>query len=200
MKKKKIRKVGVTDSFIEVRGAVEIVDEEKRLVRFTGSSEHPVERHDWCKGENYLEILSHDPKDVDLSRMSDGGPVLDTHYGDQIAIVESISIKDGKTDILTRFSKVTPRATIIFQDIVDEIRKSVSVGYRKTGIVSSKKEDGKLRESRFAWQPFEVSFVPVPADPTVGVGRDQEAGKRELDFETEIEVEDKIKPKTIILT
>ena len=128
--------VGCHDERRELNFRAEVVDEEKRLVRLTASSEHPVLRYDWREGEYYDEILSHDSKDVDLSRLQDGGPILDRHRGDQIAVVRETGFakdatRDGKQclELLVEFSKVTPRAQVIYQDVLDDIRKNVSVGY-----------------------------------------------------------------------
>ena len=52
-------------------------------------------------------------------------------------------------------------------------------------------------EIRFRWTPYEVSFVPVPADPTVGVGREIEFIPEE---EKRISSPEKNPVKVIILT
>lgn len=170
-------RIGCNDEVRNFAARAEIVDAEKRIVKLTASSEYPVLRYDWANGEYYDEILSHEPKHVDLSRMEDGGPILDKHHGDQVAVVETTPTftAEKKMELDARFSKVTPRAQIIYDDVEDGIRRNVSVGYTKTAIVSMDEptKDNKLvrKQVRFAWQPFETSFEPVPADPTVGVGR-----------------------------
>lgn len=161
------------------------IDTEKRTVTLTGSSELAVERYDWESGEVYDEILSHDPADVDLSRMLDGGPVLDRHRGDQIAVVEAAEIRDGKSVFTIRFSSATERARVIFEDVIAGIRRNVSVGYLKTEIVSSTRDENGRRRVVFRWQPYEISFEPVPADPTVGVGREQAENTLKLDLPEE---------------
>ena len=161
------------------------IDTEKRTVTLTGSSELAVERYDWDSGEVYDEILSHDPADVDLSRMLDSGPVLDRHRGDQIAVVEAAEIRDGKSVFTIRFSSATERARVIFEDVVAGIRRNVSVGYLKTEIVSSTRDENGRRRVVFRWQPYEISFEPVPADPTVGVGREQPENAQKLDLPEE---------------
>lgn len=157
------------------------IDPEKRTVTLTGSSEIEVERFDWETGERYLEVLSHDPADVDLSRMLDGGPVLDRHRGDQIAVVDAAEVRDGKTRFTCRFSSATERANVIFSDVVAGIRRNVSVGYMKTGVVSQERTESGVMRIVFRWMPYEISFEPVPADPTVGVGR-KASGKNVLDL------------------
>ena len=66
------------------------VDQDNRTVELSFSSDAPVER--WFGNE----ILSHDPKSVDLGRLNDGAPLLmDHNTSDQIGRVESASV-DGK--------------------------------------------------------------------------------------------------------
>lgn len=174
------------------------IDAEKRTATFSASSEFPVERYDWRREEFFQEVLSHDPKDVDLSRMRDGAPALDTHWGDVVGVVESAEIVDKRMVIKARYSDATERAKAVFADIVSGIRRNVSVGYTKTRVISSAVDENGKRTVRFAWQPYEVSHVSVPADPTVGIGRDQKCECRELPLPEEPAKSSKI-PKTIIL-
>ena len=63
------------------------VNEEKRTVELAFSSEVEVPR--WYG----LEVLSHDPAAVVLSRLKDGAPLLLEHdCDDQIGVVETVSI------------------------------------------------------------------------------------------------------------
>ena len=57
--------------------------------------------------------------------------------------------------------------------------KGVSVGYRvktwefvKPGEISSNGKYTGPCDVATSWEPFEISIVSVPADPTVGVGRE----------------------------
>lgn len=150
----------------------EHVDEEARTVEVAFSSELPVERH---FGQ---EILDHDPKSVRLSRLSDGGPVLVDHNpGDHVGVVESVSIDaDRRGRAVLRFGK-SARAEEIFRDVVDGIRKSVSVGYRIWRAIEKSVDEGRDTIYRAVdWEPLEISLVAVPADATVGVGRGAEQG------------------------
>ncbi len=156
--------------------AVGDIDTENRIALFSAASEYPVERYDPEQGDYYQEILSFDDGDVDLSRMS-GAPVLDTHYGDQIGVVESCEIRDRKLYVKAKYSNASPRANEIFQDIADGIRRNISIGYLKTAVRCCGTDAQQRRTVRFAWQPYEVSHVTIPADPTIGVGRNGENGE-----------------------
>lgn len=144
------------------------INADKRTCEMSISSELPVNRG------SYDEVLSHDPSDCDMSRMGAGGhPLLLNHDADrQVGVVESARIDaDKKLRAIVRFSK-SPLGEEIWNDVRDGIRRLVSVGYRRTKEVGSEKV-GDREVVRFAWQPYEASIVPIPADATVGVGRSQ---------------------------
>lgn len=145
----------------------EAIKADDRTVQVAISSEAPVER--WFG----TEILDHGKGAVDLGRMKSGGPVLmDHNTRDQIGVVEDIKL-DGDRVLrgTLRFSK-SARAQEIFQDVQDGIRSKISVGYNINRYEITKGSQGApdtIRATR--WTPMEVSFVAVPADDSVGVGR-----------------------------
>lgn len=146
----------------------ESVDVEKRTVEVAFSSEEPVER--WFGDE----ILSHAAGAVDLSRLNDGGAVLFNHdWDDQIGVIERAWVDaDRRGRALVRFGN-SAKAAEKFQDVQDGILRHISVGY---SIADFEEEvsDGSRTFTATRWQPYEISFVTVPADPTVGVGRSAE--------------------------
>lgn len=153
------------------RGAeVGAIDAEARTVQLAFSSEIEVER--WFG----FEVLSHDPDAVVLSRLNDGAALLLEHDRDkQIGVVERVSIDaDRRGRCVVRFGR-SARAEEIFQDIVDGIRRHVSVGYRihEAKLIEERDDGDVWRITK--WEPFEISVVSVPADPSVGVGRAMEA-------------------------
>lgn len=139
-----------------------VIDEENRTVKLSFSSEEPVSRWDGN------EILDHDPSSIRLDRLNSGGPVLvDHNMSDHVGVVEKVSIDaDRKGRAVVRFGK-SERATEIFNDVVDGIRKSVSVGYRVFKAVTENEDNYRVID----WMPLEISMVSVPADQFVGVGR-----------------------------
>lgn len=142
-------------------------DVEARTVELAFSSEIEVER--WFG----IEILDHDPKSVRLDRLRDGGALLVNHdWDDQVGVIESVSIDaDRRGRAVVRFGK-SERADEIFQDIVDKIRKHVSVGYRVLAATLVEIRNEYEEVYRITdWEPYEISIVSVPADTTVGVGR-----------------------------
>ena len=143
----------------------ESVNQENRTVEVAFSSEEPVER--WFG----MEVLSHDAGAVDLSRLNDGGAVLFNHdWDDQIGVIERAWVDaDRRGRALVRFGNGA-KAAEKFQDVQDGILRHISVGY---SIANFEEEvsDGSRTFTATRWQPYEISFVTVPADPTVGVGR-----------------------------
>lgn len=145
------------------------LNEDKREIELAFSSEQPVER--W--GEN--EVLSHEKGDYDFSRLNDSHPLLLGHDewnpGSQIGVIESARVDSDKIGrAIVRFGQ-SDLATEIWNDVKDGIRKLISVGYDRTGIVKSDKaKDGRVT-TRYKWMPSHIAIVPVPADTAVGVGR-----------------------------
>ena len=146
----------------------EDINEEKRTIKLSFSSELPVRR-------SYgMEILDHSPKAVRLGRLKDSGPLLmDHNRKDQVGVVESVEIgSDKRGYAVVRFGK-SPRAEEIYQDVLDGIRRSVSVDYALYKHEKTEGENGSPDTYRFTdWEPLEISMVAVPADAGVGVGRD----------------------------
>lgn len=148
----------------------EDIDSDKRTVRLSFSSEEPYQRYFG------YEILGHEKGEVDLVRLNNGAPLLLGHdTTKQIGVVEIAKVSEGRGEALVRFSK-SQLAEEIYQDVKDGIRRNVSVGYEVNKMVlveASQKDDIETyRVTR--WTPLEVSIVPVPADNSVGVGREHE--------------------------
>jgi HK97 family phage major capsid protein len=120
------------------------------------------------------EVLGHAEGEIDFSRMKDGLVIQDTHWGDQIGIMRNPEVKDGKLTGVIEFG-CGERAQEIKRDAIAGIRRNMSVGY----IVTELKEDGEAEDGlpifrAVKWMPYEASFVNVPADTCVGVGRSHE--------------------------
>lgn len=145
------------------------IDAKARTVELSFASEQAVDR--WF-GREVLDITN---DACDLSRLNNGGAVLVNHdWADQVGVVVKAWVDKAtkKARCIVKFSR-SQRGDEIFQDITDGIRSLVSVGYIVRKMVLQSVE-GELETHRVIdWQPFEVSLVAVPADPSVGVGRTQ---------------------------
>ena len=139
----------------------EYVDEEERSVTLSFSSEEPVER--WFGNE----VLLHAPESVDLDRLNSRAALLWNHNpDDQIGVVESASVENGRGVAKVRFSK-SERGQEMFADVLDGVRGNVSVGY----VIDEMEERGERDFVATRWTPHEISLVSIPADTSVGVAR-----------------------------
>ncbi|MEX8520067.1 MAG: phage major capsid protein [Leptothrix sp. (in: b-proteobacteria)] len=160
------------------------IDTKARTVQLAFSSETPAEQ--WFG----TEILDHGPESVDLGRLNDGGALLLNHDPcEQIGVVEQASIGEDRVGrAVVRFGNGAD-ASEVFQDVQDGIRRHVSVGYRIHKMMQMVDPDGDNDEYRVVqWEPYEISIVAIPADPTVGVGRSADVAFRasETPFTTEV--------------
>ncbi len=144
-------------------------DDEARTIEVAFSSENPVRQ--WFG----FEILDHKTGSCDFSRLSDGACVLVNHNeDDQVGVVESARIDADKIGrALLRFGK-SARATEIWNDLKDGIRKHISFGYEIVDIKFESETGGVETYRTVSWMPFEISVVPIPADTKTGVGRSKQ--------------------------
>jgi HK97 family phage major capsid protein len=146
------------------------VDETARTATLAFASETPYERF-W--GVEILDVAS---PSMRLGRLKTGANLLVDHdQRDVVGVVESVSVDaDRVARAVVRFGR-SARAEEVWRDVVDGIRRNVSVGYmiHKAQLVST--VDGVETFRVTDWEPFEVSLVSVPADASVGVGRSLES-------------------------
>lgn len=152
--------------------STKVIDEEKREVELSFSSETPYRRF-WG-----VEILDHSEGAVDLTRLNDIGVLLFNHDTDKvIGRVVTASVENNRGTARVRFDEDEVSESI-FKKVVSGTLRTVSVGYsvsewEDVGEGKTSKDGrfrGKVSIAR-KWTPFEISIVSVPADPTVGVGR-----------------------------
>ena len=138
------------------------------------SSETPYRRYDWCRGEEYDEILDHADGAVDLTRLRELGVVLYNHDRDRvIGRVERVAIEDGRGVATVAFD-TDAESQVIADKVASGTLRGVSVAYSvdRTERVCA---DGEVTQLYVRhWTPMEISIVSIPADTTVGVGRSME--------------------------
>ena len=143
------------------------VSEDERSIEFPFSSEYPVARY---FGN---EVLQHDKRSADLTRLNDSAPLLFNHDPDKvIGVVERAWIDgDRKRGYATvKFSR-NAFAQEVLADVKDGVLRNVSFGYA----INEMEQRGSGDFVATSWAPYEISVVSIPADPTVGVGRSFEA-------------------------
>lgn len=146
-----------------------------RKFQLSFSSEEPYERY-WGR-----EILDHAAGAVDLTRLQEIGCVLFNHDRDVvIGKVVRVWLENNRGYAEIEFDS-DDESEKIYQKVENGTLKGVSVGYRVTvweEVMNNKtSSDGRFSgPARIArkWMPFEISIVSVPADSTVGVGRELE--------------------------
>jgi HK97 family phage major capsid protein len=118
------------------------------------------------------EVLDHTPDALDLTRLNNAAAMLVDHGGDQVGVVDKAWMDSGKAYATVRLSKST-RGAEIEQDIRDGIRRNVSIGYQVLEWANNPDEvlDELPVYHAVKWFIYEVSTVAVPADITVGMGR-----------------------------
>lgn len=148
------------------------LNEETRSIELAFSSEAPVERS-WG-----IEILGHAENEMDRGWIGGGtAPLLLDHDARHVVgVVESVTLgEDRKARALVRFGR-SALAEEVMRDVADGIRTNVSVGYELLDIREEPAKKGEPQAYRAVrWRPLEVSLVSIPADMTVGVGREAPA-------------------------
>ena len=148
------------------------LNEETRSIELAFSSEAPVERS-WG-----MEVLGHNEDEMDRGWIGGGtAPLLLGHDPNiVVGVVESVTLSDDrKARAIVRFGR-SPLAEEVMRDVADGIRRNVSVGYELLDIREEPAKKGEPQTYRAVrWRPLEVSLVSIPADMTVGVGREAPA-------------------------
>ena len=151
---------------------------ETRTVEVVWSTGAAVRRSDPWTGRAYDEVLSLEPGHVDLSRLMNGAPLLDSHAAYALAgiigVVERAWLSDGpdgpEARAVIRFSE---RAEVepLWQDVRAGIIRHVSAGYRVRTYRIEEDADPPVWRA-VDWQPVELSLVAVPADAGAGLRSD----------------------------
>lgn len=142
------------------------VSDDERNIEFPFSSEYPVARY---FGN---EVLQHDERSVDLSRLNDSAPLLFNHDPDKVIGVVERAWIDGQKKrgyATVKFSR-NAFAQEVLADVRDGVLRNVSFGY----MINEMEQRGSGDFVATSWAPYEISVVSIPADPTVGMGRSLE--------------------------
>lgn len=162
--KKTISSAGLTrtqNAEVSVR-----MDGEAAVLELSFSSEYAVD-HYFGK-----EVLDHAPGSVRLDRLNDVGPLLLDHDPRMLAGKIERAWLEGRKGRATVRLAGTQLGQQTKQEIEEGIRTQVSVGYRIHRMVLESTGEEESDTYRVTdWEPFEISMVAVPADPNVGIGR-----------------------------
>ena len=158
-------------------------DKEKRL-SLAFVSEEPVRR------DFGYEVI--DQEKMDLSFMESGrAPLLWMHDAEQVlGVVERVEVDKSelKSRAVVRLGKSTDLQRETSEQIADGIISNVSVGYSITSMTETNERIDGIPVFRVQAFPQEISLVSVPADKTVGIGRNQETPiEQEITMENTVE-------------
>ena len=124
-------------------------------------------------GEPFDEELSMDPSSVRLERLNAGGPLLKVHdlrTLDSVigsVVPGSARIDNGRGVARVRFSEREDVETI-WSDVRAGHLRAVSIGYQVHRYEVTRPANGPEIWRAVDWTPFEISAVPVGADPAAG--------------------------------
>lgn len=149
------------------------VQQQNSQVVFSFASEVPYLRQ--SDVGDYYEILKCQPQYVDTSRLEDGACqlLLDHDWQRSIGVCKKYWFADKKLYASIKFSR-SNFAQGIKRDVLDEIRKNVSIGYIVKDYKVVEAIDGIKTIEVTDWQPYQLTICSVPADPTVGFQRSLE--------------------------
>ncbi len=141
-------------------------DNDERTFEISFSSEMPISRG------KVFEILDHSSESVDLSHLNTGNaPLLldhestiEKHAGKIVRAWVDSTDRKGKALIKLGGSI---RAEEVLKNIKADTPPNVSVGYLIRNFIEESKNSFRVTN----WMPFEISFVALPADNTVGFYR-----------------------------
>jgi len=165
-------------------------DKEKRTFSVVFTTNTPVMRGFW---EEYEEILSMDPDHVRMDRLNNGAPFLDDHrtwggtenvLGVVVRNSAKLETNQGICDIqMSNRESLSEKR----QDIEDGILPNVSVGYivHRYQDISPVDDKGVIEKRVLLavdWEPYEVSLVPIGADPNAQI-RSKESKKHSVIIE-----------------
>ncbi|MEK9725178.1 MAG: prohead protease/major capsid protein fusion protein, partial [Rhodospirillaceae bacterium] len=148
------------------------VDSDARTVEVVWSTGARVRRVPFF-GDAYDEELSLDPAHVRLERLNAGAPFLRVHELTELdAVIGSVApnsarIENGRGVATVRLSE-REDVEAIWRDIQAGHIRAVSIGYQVHRYEVSKPEGGRELWRAVDWTPFEISAVPVGADPAAG--------------------------------
>ena len=155
-------------------GRVDVETRTIDVVWTTGATVRRVRWEGWDTMVPFDEELVVSEDAIDFTRLQAGAPVLDNHCTyttDAIrAVVDRAWLEGAPLEGLATFrfprEGVRKASDELFDLARDKIIRNVSVGYfiNRVRVVEPEKRGDVERRVIERWQPYEISFVTVPAD------------------------------------
>lgn len=150
-------------------------DGEEKKMRVSISSDVPYLRYDYWADEEFYETLSHEPGDISDGRLKSGLPALYNHQRDShIGRARSFTNDGHRITVSDIIFSDNPDAQEKKRDIDSGVLVDTSVGYTLLDDGECVGAKDGIPIYKFKWEPHEFSFVTIPADFSVGVGRQRD--------------------------
>lgn len=155
------------------------INEELRQAEFVAATENPV---DTWYGREYLDMTG-----VDLTRFQKNPIVLDSHKrGSLRDIIGQADIKaEGRELWATITFSKSEIGNLAWDLVKSDIARAVSIGYGYSGDDIEELREGEVAGAFTGpclivrkWELYELSIVPVPADPDA---LKRESGRQEIE-------------------
>lgn len=173
------------DTAKQMNGAIDLqsVNREARTFEVSFASEVLVRRNGW--EESYDEQLAVARECMRTERLDSGSMALIDSHNSWSSIEAQMGVITGwRIDDATKLAYATiqfssqERWAGIFNDVAEGIIRNISVGYRVWKYERIKQNPTDKNEipvyRAIDWEPRELSFVTVPADPSSAVRKDGE--------------------------
>jgi len=141
------------------------------VVASTGARRTTFDFMNWREIDEELAVT---PESIRMDRMNSGAPVLNSHNSDSledvigVVVPGSARIEGGALMATLQLSARESIAEIV-TDIQAGIIRNISVGYMVHAYEVTERQGERPLYRATDWEPAEISFVPVPADPAAGV-------------------------------
>lgn len=149
------------------------LNREQGTFNFRSTTEYPVlvTRNIDGKNVTYYEILSHDPQDVDLSRVATGAVPLLLGHDDVFKIGKINSVEVVPNSHTVSEVKVADAVKDrVFDYLEGEVLENCSIGAKPTKVVRKFKIDN-IPAMVLSWVYVDLSLVSTPADPNSTITR-----------------------------
>jgi hypothetical protein len=148
------------------------IDAAERTIDVVWSTGARVRRNPFF-GDPFDEELAMDPRAVRLDRLNAGAPLLKVHDASALdSIIGSVvpgsaRIENGRGIARVRFSDRT-EVEPLWKDVEAGHIRAVSIGYQVHRFEVSRQAGAPELWRAVDWTPFEISAVPIGADPAAG--------------------------------
>lgn len=148
------------------------IDAAERSIEVVWSTGARVRRNPFF-GDPFDEELAMDPRAVRLDRLNAGAPLLKVHDASVLdSIIGSVvpgsaRIENGRGIARVRFSDRT-EVEPLWKDVEAGHIRAVSIGYQVHRFEVTKQAGAPELWRAVDWTPFEISAVPIGADPAAG--------------------------------